>query len=98
MVQSRGGTGFLFKPTQVVGIIAGGRPDQLEGNVATEPFVARAKDFSHPSGANFFEDPIVPDELPDHSDSAKLGQFYKLGMVGGIPSPVNSIMVNSCYG
>ena len=66
MVQGSGGTGFLFEAAQMIGIVAGGWPDQLKGDIASQPFVARAKDFAHPSRTNLFEDPVMPHQLASH--------------------------------
>ena len=50
----------------MIGVVAGGGPDQLQRDIASQPFVACAKDFAHPSGADFFEDSVMPDELASH--------------------------------
>ena len=59
MIQSRGGASFQFKTAEMIGVVAGGRPDQLQSYIAPEPFIPRPKNFAHGSGANFFEDSIV---------------------------------------
>ena len=66
MVQCGCGPRFLFEAAQMVRIVAGGRPDQLQCNVAPQPFVARAKYFAHPACTDLFEDPVVPHELASH--------------------------------
>src|SRR5580658_1734168 len=66
MVQRGGGPSFLLEAAQMVRIVARGRPDQLQCNVASQPFVARAKDFAHRSCTDLFEDPVVPHELASH--------------------------------
>ena len=66
MVQGGGSAGFLLESAQMVRIVAGCRPDQLQGNIAAQPLIARAKNFSHPSCADFFEDPVMPDQLANH--------------------------------
>src|ERR1035438_6287676 len=67
MVQRGCGPRFLLEAPQMVWIITGSRPDQLQRDIAPQPFVARAKYFAHPSGANLFEDPVVPHDLTRHS-------------------------------
>src|SRR5262249_19671737 len=69
VIQRRGGSRFLLESPEVGGVVTGFGPDQLEGDIATEPFIVRAEDLSHSSSAYFFEDPVVPDALPDHSNS-----------------------------
>jgi len=71
MVQSGGGARLLFEAAQMVGVGAGGGPDQLQGDVAAQPLVACAKYFTHPSRTNFFEDPVVPDKLASHKEYIK---------------------------
>ena len=79
MIQGGGGPRLVLKTAQVVGIVAGGGPDQLQCDIAPQPFIAGAENFSHPSGANLFEDPIVPDQLTDHTRNAV---FLCMGMLG----------------
>ncbi len=67
MVQRGRGPSFLLEAAQMVGVIAGSRPDQLQGNIASQSLVARAKDFAHPSCTDFFEDPVMPHQLAIHS-------------------------------
>jgi hypothetical protein len=67
MIQRGCGARFLLKAAQMVRIIAGSWPDQLQRNVAPQPFVARAKDFAHPSGTDLLEDPVMPYKLASHN-------------------------------
>src|SRR5579859_1431922 len=48
VIQGGGGARFLLESAQVIGIVAGSGPNQLEGNVATQTFVTGAKDIAHP--------------------------------------------------
>lgn len=66
MVERGGGPRFLLEAPQVVRVVAGGWTDQLQRDVASQPFVARPKDFAHPACTNFFEDPVVPHQLAGH--------------------------------
>jgi len=66
MVQRGGGARFLLETVPVVRIVAGSGADKLQRHVAPQPFVPRAKDFAHCSGADLFEDPIMPHELANH--------------------------------
>src|SRR5580698_4242816 len=77
----------------MVRVVAGGRADQFQSNIAAEPLVPRAKNFSHAARANLFEDPVVPYELADHRNarSAKCTACQRcMGMLGAIPGPVNT--------
>src|SRR5215468_5581895 len=47
MIQGGGSAGFLLKSSQMIGIVARRRPNQLQRYVASKSFIARAKDFSH---------------------------------------------------
>src|ERR1700686_5373092 len=67
VVQRGGGSRLLFEAAQMIRIVAGSRPNQLQRDIASQPFVARAKDFAHPSRTDLFEDPVVPQELAGHS-------------------------------
>jgi hypothetical protein len=67
-----GRAGFLFKAPQVIGIVAGRRPDQFQGDIAPQPFVARPKDLTHPPRADFFQDPIMPNQLARHKQLQKI--------------------------
>jgi hypothetical protein len=71
VVESGRGPGLLLKAAQMIGIIARGRPNEFQGNIASQAFVARAKDLAHPSDANFLEDPVMPYSLPNHPSLAK---------------------------
>ena len=66
MIQCRRGTGFQFEPAEMIGIIAGSRPDHLQSYVAPQPFIARAENLAHGSSANFLEDPVVTYDLASH--------------------------------
>ena len=66
MVERGRGPRLLLEAAQVVRVVTGGGPDQFHGNIASQPFVARAKDLAHPSGTDFFEDPVVPHQLASH--------------------------------
>jgi hypothetical protein len=61
MVEGRSGTSFLFEAAEMVRNVAGGRANQLEGDIPSEPFVACAKDLSHAPCADLLEHPVVPD-------------------------------------
>ena len=67
MIKRGGGAGFEFEAAEVIGILAGSRADELESYIASEPFVAGAKDFAHGSGADFFENPVVTYNLVSHT-------------------------------
>src|ERR1700758_5285705 len=88
VVESGGGAGFLLEAPQMIGIITGGWADELQGNVASQAFVSRAKDLAHPARANFFEDPIMPDPLPNHPSLAKRTPLH--GMLGSKRESVKS--------
>jgi hypothetical protein len=81
MVQSRGGPRFLFKAPQMIRIVGGSRPNQLERNVASQPFVARAKNLAHSSGTDFFENPVVPHNLVSHSHNPSAPCHGMLGVM-----------------
>jgi hypothetical protein len=66
VVQSSRGARFLLEATKMVWIVAGGWADELERYVPAKSFVVSSKDFPHPPGADFFEDPIVSDDLASH--------------------------------
>ena len=67
MIQGSSGSRFLFEASQMIRIVAGSRPNQLQCHIASQPFVAGAKDFAHRSRAYLFEDPVVTKELASHS-------------------------------
>jgi hypothetical protein len=66
MIQGGSGPGFLFEAPQMIRIVARSRPNQLQSDIAPQPFVARAKNLAHPSRTNLFEDPVVTEELASH--------------------------------
>jgi len=61
MVERCGGTGLLLEASQMIWVTAGGRTDDLEGDVAAQSFVARPKDLAHRPNTNLFEDPVMSD-------------------------------------
>src|SRR5579863_413192 len=87
MVQRGGGAGFLFEAAQMIGIVAGGRANQLQRDVAAQALVARAKDFAHPPCADSFEDPVVPHELACHK---QLHEHALHGMLGASAGTVKA--------
>ena len=78
----------MFEAAQVVGVVAGGRADQFEGNIAAQSFVARAKDFAHPTCTDLFEDPVMPHELADHKGLTGARTVH--GMLGAKSGPVKT--------
>ncbi len=66
MIQRRCGAGFQFETAEMIRIVAGGGADQLQSDIAPQPFVARAKNLAHGSGANFLEDSVVTYDLASH--------------------------------
>src|ERR1700722_633285 len=66
MIESRGRAGLLLKAANMIWIPAGCRTDQLQGYVALQPFVARAKNLAHAAGANLFQDLVMSHPLPGH--------------------------------
>src|SRR5581483_4820761 len=71
MIQGGRGPGFLLETVQVVRIVARGRPDQFQGNVAPKALIVCPIDFSHPAGTDLLQNPIVSDQPPDHRNSAR---------------------------
>jgi hypothetical protein len=61
MIQGGGSARFLLEPAPVIGIVAGGGPDQLQGHITAEPLVAGAEDLAHAASADFLQDSIMPD-------------------------------------
>src|ERR1700722_3542662 len=49
VIQGGRGPRLLFKAPQMIRIVARSRPNQPQRDMATQPFVACAKDFAHPS-------------------------------------------------
>jgi hypothetical protein len=68
MVQGSSGSRFLFEASQMIRIVAGSGPNQLHRDIASQSFVACAKNFAHRSRAYLFEEPVVTQELASHSD------------------------------
>src|ERR1700722_10801195 len=66
VVEGGGGSRLLFEAAQMIRIVAGSRPNQLQCDIASQPLVACAKDFAHASRTDLFEDPVVPQELASH--------------------------------
>src|ERR1700680_897730 len=58
VVEGGGSPRLLFAAPQMIRIVAGSRPNQLQRDIAAQPFVARAKDFAHPSRTDLFEDAV----------------------------------------
>ena len=61
MIQRGGSTSLLLEAAQVIGIIAGRGPDQLQSHVTAEPLVAGAEDLAHAASADLLQDSIMPD-------------------------------------
>src|SRR5580700_4076833 len=70
----------------MIGVVIGSRADQLESDIAPQPFIARAKNLAHGSGANFFEHSVVTYDLASH------GWGDLAGMLGCIFSAVNHLI------
>jgi hypothetical protein len=87
VVERGSGPGFLLEAAQMVGIVAGRGADELEGYITSQPFVARPKDFAHPSHADFFENPVMSRNLVRHR---MLGAHVLLGMLGSVTHSVNT--------
>src|ERR1700722_4896062 len=49
VIQGGGGSRLLFEAAQMIRIVAGSRPNQLQCDIASQPLVACAKDFAHAS-------------------------------------------------
>ena len=65
MVQRRGGAGLLRKPRQPIGVGGVLRRQELDGDVALQIEIARAKDLAHPSGTDAGEEFVVPETRAD---------------------------------
>src|SRR6202050_897149 len=50
----------------MIRIVTGGRGDQLNGDVAPQPFIPRPKNLAHGSGANLLEHSVVTYDLASH--------------------------------
>ncbi len=61
MVEGCGRTSFQFEAAEMFRIVAGGGPNQLQGDIPSKSFVACPKDFSHAPCTDFLEHSIVPD-------------------------------------
>jgi hypothetical protein len=59
MIQCRCGTSFQFESTEMIGIAGGIGPNQFQGDVALQPFVASPENLAHGARPDFLEDSIV---------------------------------------
>ena len=66
MIQGRGGPGLAVEALERLGILRDVFGEEFEGNEATEGRVFGLIDNAHTAAANFFEDAIVRNSLPDH--------------------------------
>ena len=68
----------------MIGVIAGGRSDQLQSDIAPQPFIPRPKNLAHGSRADFLQDSVVTYDLARHA------QVRPAGMLGRIGTAVNT--------
>src|SRR5580698_235721 len=66
MVQRRCGASFQLETTDMIRVLTGSRANQLQRDVAPQPFIARPENLSHGSGADFLEDPVVTYDSVGH--------------------------------
>src|ERR1019366_3406997 len=59
MIESPGGAGLYFETTEMVGVAAAAWTNELQGNVALQPFVSGPENLAHGTGPDFLEDPVV---------------------------------------
>src|SRR5260370_11300651 len=67
MAEGRGSTGFLLKATEMVLLPGGSRLDQFKSNVARQTLVTRAKNLSHATSTDLFQNPVMTDDLANHN-------------------------------
>ena len=66
MIQGGRGLRLALKTTERLGIARHLIRKELQSNEAVQASVLGLVDHTHPSAAEFFEDPVVRDRLPDH--------------------------------
>jgi hypothetical protein len=68
MTESSGGAGFLLKTAQAILIMGQRGFEYLDGDVPSQPFIAGAVNFAHPSRAYLFQDAIVTQDFTNHAN------------------------------
>jgi hypothetical protein len=80
MIQRRRGASFQFETAEMIGVVAGSRPDQLQSYIASQSFVPRPKNLSHGSRADFLEDPVVTYNPIMHVEGRPAGMLGRMSI------------------
>jgi len=67
MAKGSGGTSFLLKTPKMVLVICRSRLNEFESNITRKSLVTGAKNLAHATGANFFQNPVMTDDLANHN-------------------------------